>query len=85
MEAGLAGYEFTSWYGIVAPVATPRAIVLRLNETVNRILNQPDLKDNLTSQAMLTVGGPPEALAAKIKSEMARWGKVVKDTGAKAD
>jgi len=85
VEAGLPGYEFTSWYGIIAPAATPRAVVMRLNETINRILNQSDIKENLNSQAMLTIGGPPEAFAAKIKTEMARWGKVVKDTGAKAD
>jgi len=85
VEAGLPGYEFTSWYGIIAPAATPRAVVMRLNETINRILNQADIKENLNSQAMLTIGGPPEAFAAKIKTEMARWGKVVKDTGAKAD
>ena len=85
VEAGLTGYEFTSWYGVIAPAATPRAVVMRLNETINRILNQADIKENLNSQAMLTIGGPPEAFAAKIKTEMARWGKVVKDTGAKAD
>ena len=85
VEAGLAGYEFTSWYGVIAPAATPRAVVMRLNETINRILNQADIKENLNSQAMLTIGGPPEAFAAKIKTEMARWGKVIKDTGAKAD
>ena len=84
-ESGLPGFEFTSWYGILAPAATPRAIVLRLNETINRILNQADLKENLNSQAMLTIGGTPEAFAGKIKNEMLRWGKVVKDTGAKAD
>jgi len=85
VEAGLTGYEFTSWYGVIAPAATPRAVMMRLNETINRILNQADIKENLNSQAMLTIGGPPEAFAAKIKTEMARWGKVVKDTGAKAD
>ncbi len=85
MESGLPGYEFTSWYGIIAPAATPRAIVLRLNDTINRILNQPDIKENLNSQAMLVIGGTPEAFAGKIKTEMSRWGKVVKDTGAKAD
>ncbi|MEO8440945.1 MAG: tripartite tricarboxylate transporter substrate binding protein [Betaproteobacteria bacterium] len=84
-ESGLPGYEFTSWYAVIAPAATPRPIVMRLNETINRILNQADIKDNLNSQAMLIVGGTPEALAGKIKAEMLRWGKVVKDTGAKAD
>jgi tripartite-type tricarboxylate transporter receptor subunit TctC len=85
MEAGLPDFEFTSWYGVIVPAASPRAIVTRINSTLDRILNQPDVREYLTSQAMLVVGGPPEAFAVKIRSEMARWGKVVKETGAKAD
>lgn len=84
-EAGVPGFEFTSWYGVIVPAATPPAIVARLNATLNRILEQADVKEQLTSQAMLVVGGTPEAFSAKIKAEMARWGKVVKDTGARAD
>jgi tripartite-type tricarboxylate transporter receptor subunit TctC len=84
-ESGLPGYEFTSWYGVIMPAATPRAIVLHLNEAINRVLNQAELRERLNGQAMLPVGGTPEAFGAKIKSEMLRWGKVVKDTGAKAD
>ena len=84
-EAGVPGFEFTSWYGVIVPAATPAAVVTRLNATFNRILEQPDVKEQLTAQAMLLVGGTPEAFSAKIKSEMGRWGKVVRDTGAKAD
>lgn len=84
-ESGLPGYEFTSWYGVIMPAATPRAIVLHLNEAINRVLNQVDLRERLNGQAMLVIGGAPEAFGAKIKSEMLRWGKVVSDTGAKVD
>lgn len=84
-EAGVPGYEFTSWYGVIVPAATPAAIVTRLNATLNRILTQADVKDQLTAQAMLLVGGTPEAFGARIKTEMARWGKVVRDTGARAN
>jgi tripartite-type tricarboxylate transporter receptor subunit TctC len=84
-EAGVPGFEFTSWYGMIVPAATPAAVVTRLNSTLNRILTQPDVKEQLTAQAMLLIGGTPEAFGAKIKAEMARWGKVVKDTGATAN
>jgi tripartite-type tricarboxylate transporter receptor subunit TctC len=85
MEAGVPGFEFTSWYGVIVPAATPVAVVTRLNATLNRILTQADVSEQLTSQAMLLVGGTPEAFSTKMKAEMARWGKVVKDTGTKAN
>ncbi|OGA41120.1 MAG: hypothetical protein A3G24_17405 [Betaproteobacteria bacterium RIFCSPLOWO2_12_FULL_62_13] len=84
-EAGVPGFEFTSWYGVIVPAATPVAVVTRLNSTLNRVLEQPDVKEQLTAQAMLIVGGTPAAFGTRIKAEMARWGKVVKDTGAKVD
>ena len=85
IESGLPGYNVGSWYGILVPAATPRQVVLRLNEVVNRIVNLADVKERLAADAILTVGGTPEAFGSKMKIEMARWGQVVKDTGAKAD
>jgi tripartite-type tricarboxylate transporter receptor subunit TctC len=84
-ESGLPGYEMTSWYGLLAPAATPRARVLKLNAVINDILASPEVTENLVGQGMLIKGGSPEAFAARIKSEMVKWGKVVRDTGAKAD
>ena len=84
-ETGLPGFDFTSWYGVLVPAATPRPLVLRVNEAINRVLTQPDVKEYLARQAMLPTGGTPEAFTARIKSEMTRWGEVVKATGAKAD
>jgi len=81
----LAGFEFTSWYGVLMPAATPRPLVLRVNEAINRVLSQAETKAYLEKQAMVPLGGAPEAFTARIKRESARWGKVVKDTGAKAD
>ena len=81
----LPGYEFTSWYGILMPVATPRPLVLRVNEAINRVLTQSEVKEYLEKQAMVPLGGAPEAFTARIKNEMVRWGNVVKDTGAKAE
>lgn len=84
-ESGLPGYEMTSWYGLLAPVATPRARVAKLNAVINDILASPEVTENFVGQGMLVKGGSPEAFAARIKSEMVKWGKVVRDTGAKAD
>lgn len=84
-EAGVPGYEVTTWYGIIVPAATPAALVTRLNSTLNRILEQPDVKEQLTAQAMLIAGGTPDAFGARMKAEMARWGRIIKDTGAKVD
>ncbi len=84
-ESGLPGFEFTSWYGVLMPAATPRPLVLRVNEAINRVLTQPEVKEYLAKQAMLPTGGTPEAFTARIKSEMTRWGEVVKATGARAD
>jgi tripartite-type tricarboxylate transporter receptor subunit TctC len=81
----LPGYEFTSWYGILMPAATPRPLVLRVNEEINRVLAQAEVKAYLEKQAMVPLGGAPEAFTARIKRESARWGKVVKDTGARVE
>ncbi|MCC6532901.1 MAG: tripartite tricarboxylate transporter substrate binding protein [Burkholderiales bacterium] len=81
----LAGFEFTSWYGVLMPAATPRPLVLRVNEAINRVLAQAEVKEYLAKQAMVPLGGAPEAFTARIKRESARWGKVVKDTGARAE
>jgi tripartite-type tricarboxylate transporter receptor subunit TctC len=81
----LPGFEFTSWYGVLMPAATPRPLVLRLNEAINRVLSQAEVKTFLEKQAMVSLGGAPEAFTARIKRESARWGKVVRDTGARVE
>jgi tripartite-type tricarboxylate transporter receptor subunit TctC len=79
------GYEVVNWFGVLAPAATPRAIVMRLNTELNRALANTDLKDKLLAQTAEAVGGTPEAFAAIIKADYAKWGKVVKDIGLKID
>ena len=81
----LPGFEFTSWYGVLMPAATPRPLVLRVNEEINRVLSQAEVKAYLEKQAMVPLGGAPETFTARIKRESARWGKVVKDTGARVE
>ncbi len=82
-ESGLPGYDMTNWIGMFAPAATPRAIVMKLNREIVAILEAPDLKERFRTQGLDLVGSTPEAFAAFIRSEIAKWRKVVKDSGAK--
>jgi tripartite-type tricarboxylate transporter receptor subunit TctC len=77
-EAGLRGYEATSWNGIVAPAATPAAIVARLNSEIDKILVAPDMRAKLADLGYEPVGGTPERFGDHIAREEAKWGKVVK-------
>ena len=77
-EQGLKGFEVTSWTGIVAPAKTPRAIVQQLYDTLAKIAQTDDMKNFVQGQgAELSLLGP-DAFAADIKSDIAKWGKVVK-------
>jgi len=84
-EAGLPGFDANNWYGLLAPAKTPRPIVMRLNTEVKKVLALPDVKDFLFHQGLDPAPGTPEQFGAYIKSEMTKWAKVVKDSGAKAN
>jgi tripartite-type tricarboxylate transporter receptor subunit TctC len=84
-ESGYAGAEATSWTGLLAPAGTPRAIVERLNADLRKALQAPEVRTRLAGDGADPVGSSPEAFSAYIKVELARWGKVVKASGAKAD
>ena len=85
-EAGVAGYEFQAWFGVVAPAGTPASIVDKLNQELRRIIALPEVRDRLTSQGGMEVtGSSPEAFSALIRSEIERWGKQVRQTGARID
>ena len=84
-EAGLPGFEANNWYGVLVPAKTPRPIINRLNTEVTKVLNIPDVKQFLFNQGLDTNPGTPEQFGAYIKSEIAKWAKVVKDSGAKAN
>ncbi len=84
-ESGLPGFDANNWYGLLAPAKTPRAIVMRLNAEVAKVLKLPDVKEFLFNQGLDAAPGTPEQFGAYIKAEMAKWAKVVKDSGARAD
>jgi tripartite-type tricarboxylate transporter receptor subunit TctC len=84
-ESGVPGYEVAVWFGLVAPAGTPREIVQKLNAEVLRILAMPDVRERFVSQGVEPVGSTPEQFGEHIKSQMAKWGKVVRDAGVKAE
>ena len=84
-EAGVPGYEAMSWFGLFAPAATPKPVLDKLNAALVKVLNQADVKKKIAEQGGDVVAETPEQFAAFIKSETAKWGKVVKESGATVD
>jgi len=84
-EAGLPGYESSAWFGLVSPATVPRDIVSKLNTEVVRIVRLADVKRNLASQGADPLVMTPDEFGAFMKAETAKWGKVVKASGARAD
>jgi tripartite-type tricarboxylate transporter receptor subunit TctC len=84
-ESGLAGFDANNWYGLVVPAKTPRAIIDQLNAEVTKILAMPDVKTILFNQGLDPAPGTPEQFGAYIKSERAKWAKVIKESGAKPE
>jgi tripartite-type tricarboxylate transporter receptor subunit TctC len=79
------GYDSAVWYGVLAPAGTPREIVARLNSEILRVLGSPDFRQRFTMAAVAPIGSTPEQLGEYIKSEIARWAKLVKESGARID
>jgi len=84
-ESGFPGFAATAWYGVLASAKTPRAIVTRLHGEILRALAQPDVKQRLESVGFEIVGSTPEQFGEYIKTELRKWDKVVKASGAKPE
>jgi len=80
-ESGVPGYEASLWQAIVMPAATPAPIVTRLNREVRAVLDSPDVKANLEKQGLELTPGPPEALSARISTDIAKWREVIESIG----
>ena len=84
-EAGVPGYEVGVWFGVLTVAGTPPDIVKRLNTEMAKILTSPEIKDRISKSGVDVVAGPPEQFSAFLKSEVARWAKVIQDANIKAD
>jgi tripartite-type tricarboxylate transporter receptor subunit TctC len=82
-EAGHPGIEGESWVGFVAPAGTPKDIITTLNREIVKILAQPDMKERLAMLGFDPIGSTPEQFAARIKSELATWARVIREAGIK--
>ena len=81
----LKGYEVVNWFGIVAPAATPRDVIARLHTEIVKVLRMPDIKERLSAQGADPVGSSPEEFGAFMKSESAKWARVIKEANIRAD
>jgi tripartite-type tricarboxylate transporter receptor subunit TctC len=81
MEAGVPGYDYSTWYGLVVPARTPRAIVAQLHRATLKALAQEDVKHNFDAQGVETITNTPAEFSAYLKSETAKWTGVVRAAG----
>ncbi|HSC96939.1 MAG TPA: tripartite tricarboxylate transporter substrate binding protein [Burkholderiales bacterium] len=84
-EAGVAGYEAGAWYGMLVPTGTPKDAIARLNSDALKALKMPDVKARLDATGLAPIGSTPEEFGAHIRSEVEKWGRVVKATGMRVD
>jgi tripartite-type tricarboxylate transporter receptor subunit TctC len=85
MESGVPNFDVSSWFGVFLPAGTPKAIVTKMNGQIRKIVEMRDVQKRLVDLGADPETSTPEQFAAYVKSEKARWGKVVQDTGARVD
>lgn len=85
VAATLPGFEAASWYGLFTTAGTPREVIVKLNRETARILDTPEMRDYLQREGMDAAGGTPDDFSAHFKAEIAKWGKVVREAGIKAE
>ncbi len=84
-ESGYKGFDAVTWFGFLAPAATPKDVIARLNAEFNKALQQPELRKKLGDEGADPAGGSAEQFAKVIRDDAARWGKVVKDSGVRIE
>jgi tripartite-type tricarboxylate transporter receptor subunit TctC len=84
-EAGVPGFSITQWYGLITSAKTPRLLITKLNKEIARIVQLPDVKEKMAADGANAVGNTPEEFNAHIRAEVAKYGKLVKEVGLKAE
>jgi tripartite-type tricarboxylate transporter receptor subunit TctC len=84
-ESGFKGFEAVTWFGVAGPAGLPKDVVAKLNGAFNKALQDPEVRKKLASQGADSLGGTPEQFAKLIHDDIGRWGKIVKESGAKVD
>ncbi|MCG2591344.1 tripartite tricarboxylate transporter substrate binding protein [Ramlibacter sp. XY19] len=84
-ESGYKGFEAVTWFGILAPANAPKDVVAKLNADINKALKDPELEKKLGAQGADIAGSTPDQFGKLIRDDMTRWGKIVKESGAKID
>jgi tripartite-type tricarboxylate transporter receptor subunit TctC len=84
-EAGLAGFAADSWFGIMAPAGTPKEVIAKLNADIVKALDSAEVKEIITRQGGEVMGSTPERMAAQIRGDREKWGRVVRESGARIE
>ena len=79
------GYDISNWYGLAAPRGTPQAIVSKLNHEVSRVLNAADLRQTFEKEAIDVIGSTPDVFGDYLKTELVKWGHLVKSSGLRVE
>jgi tripartite-type tricarboxylate transporter receptor subunit TctC len=85
MENGVSDFEASSWVALLAPAKTPRTIINRINQELNAILNDPEVKERLNGMGISATPGTPESFGAELSKDFAKYGPVVKAAGIRAE
>jgi len=85
IEAGIAGFDVSAWFGLLAPAGTPREAIQRVQAETAKALQAGELRERLNQLGFDVVGGTPEAFAELIRGETLRWSRIIRDSGARAD
>jgi tripartite-type tricarboxylate transporter receptor subunit TctC len=84
-EAGVPGFDAITWHGVVVPARTPQAVIARLNREFNKLLQAPDMRAKLLALGSEVIGGEPKQLTDYMRTEIPRWAKVIRESGARAE
>jgi tripartite-type tricarboxylate transporter receptor subunit TctC len=84
-ESGLPGFEISGWFGIAAPAGTPRPVVERLGAELQRVMQLPEIRERLVAQGIEPVGNSPAEFSEQVRSELVKWKRIVRESGARID